>query len=331
MTATNIYGRQVVVPLTNKSGGGVIAGDVVVIDTTNNDAFTTSTAGAFTGLLGVAQETIASNATGRVLTAGYAALVNVNASVTRGNFGKSHTVAKQATDAGASRIAGTFCQFLTGGTTPDAHLFGIADNTSGAGTGTLTTVEEVDGSPTDSAVTKLVLPNGTLAIASHVATLDIGNLLPWHVKVLPMMETADATAQGTWALSTQSNTGINYFLYSPGNTANSGAASCWANGTGTAQNDATAWDVVLGAGTWDAHFYVGRSAASGIITLEMDGVSQGTTDTYSASSDAAKRSITGFTVSTTGKKRMNVKMATKNPSSSNYLLLLFGIEFRRTA
>src|SRR4051794_35831461 len=102
MSTTNTYGRQVVVPLTNKSGGGVIAGDVVVIDTTNNDAFTTSTAGAFTGLIGVAQETIASNAMGRVLTAGYAALVNVNASVTRGNFGKTHTVVKQAADAGAS-------------------------------------------------------------------------------------------------------------------------------------------------------------------------------------------------------------------------------------
>lgn len=40
----------------------------------------------------------------------------------------------------------------------------------GGGSGTLSTVEEVDGSPTDSAVTKLVFPNGTLAIASHVAT-----------------------------------------------------------------------------------------------------------------------------------------------------------------
>ena len=40
---------------------------------------------------------------------------------------------------------------------------------SGGGGGSLT-VEEVDGSPTDSAVTKLVFPNGTLAIASHVAT-----------------------------------------------------------------------------------------------------------------------------------------------------------------
>jgi hypothetical protein len=41
---------------------------------------------------------------------------------------------------------------------------------AGAGSGTLTTVEEVDGSPTDSAVTKLVFPNGTLGITAHVAT-----------------------------------------------------------------------------------------------------------------------------------------------------------------
>lgn len=39
-----------------------------------------------------------------------------------------------------------------------------------SGAGTVTTVEEVDGSPTDSAVTKIVFPNGTLAISSHVAT-----------------------------------------------------------------------------------------------------------------------------------------------------------------
>jgi hypothetical protein len=45
-----------------------------------------------------------------------------------------------------------------------------ADGADGTGSGTLTTIEEVDGSPTDSAVTKLVFPNGTLGIASHVAT-----------------------------------------------------------------------------------------------------------------------------------------------------------------
>lgn len=124
MTA-NTYGRQVVVPLTNKSGGGVVAGDVVIVDTSNNDAFTTTTSANFTGGVGVAQETIASNAAGRVLLSGYAALINVNASVTRGHFGATYTVAKQATDAGASRGAGTFCQFLTGGTTPDAIVYPV--------------------------------------------------------------------------------------------------------------------------------------------------------------------------------------------------------------
>jgi hypothetical protein len=36
--------------------------------------------------------------------------------------------------------------------------------------GAALTVEEADGSPTDAAVAKIVFPNGTLAIASHVAT-----------------------------------------------------------------------------------------------------------------------------------------------------------------
>lgn len=43
------------------------------------------------------------------------------------------------------------------------------DGTNGAD-GALSTIEEVDGSPTDSAVTKLVFPNGTLDITAHVAT-----------------------------------------------------------------------------------------------------------------------------------------------------------------
>lgn len=124
MVTANTYGRQVVVPLTNKSGGSVAAGDVVIVDTSNNDAFTTDTSGGFTGLVGVAQETIANNATGRVLTSGYAALVNVNASVTRGQYGKTHTVAKQATGT-AARGTGTFCQWLTGGTTPDAIVYQV--------------------------------------------------------------------------------------------------------------------------------------------------------------------------------------------------------------
>lgn len=61
------------------------------------------------------------------------------------------------------------------------HLLKLRDSsgtvvtfqTSSGGTGTLATVEEADASPTDSAVTKLVVPNGWLAIASHVATIAV--------------------------------------------------------------------------------------------------------------------------------------------------------------
>jgi len=163
----NTYGRQVVEALVNKSGGAVAAGDVVIIDTANDGAFTTTTTARAEITIGVVQETIASNATGRVLLSGYAALVNVPASVTRGHYVETHTVAKQATGNSARR-SGSFGQFRTGGTTPTAVLWGSSDQTASGG-GSLT-VEEVDGSPTDSAVTKIVFPNSTLAIASHVAT-----------------------------------------------------------------------------------------------------------------------------------------------------------------
>lgn len=119
----NPFGRSEIVPLTNKSGGSVAAGDFVYIDTANNDSFTTGTTGAYTKGIGIAQQTIASNAIGLVLVNGYASLVNVNASVTRGNFLKSHTVVKQGTDAGSSRASGTCGMFLTGGTTPDALIW----------------------------------------------------------------------------------------------------------------------------------------------------------------------------------------------------------------
>jgi hypothetical protein len=123
MTAVNTFGRQVILPLTNKSGGSVAAGDVVVINSANDEAFTTTTTASDTHIVGVAMASIANNAVGPVLLDGYAPLVNVNASVTRLHYGATYTVAKQATDAGASRASGTCMVFLTGGTTPSAYLY----------------------------------------------------------------------------------------------------------------------------------------------------------------------------------------------------------------
>lgn len=125
-------GRQVVVLLTNKSGGSVAAGDVVVLDSSNDTAFTTTTTARAEVSVGIAQETIASNATGRVLVSGYASLVNVPASVTRGHYVETHTVAKQATG-NSTRRSGSFGTFLTGGTSPSALIWGDADQTASGG------------------------------------------------------------------------------------------------------------------------------------------------------------------------------------------------------
>ncbi len=125
-----IRGRQVVIPLLNSSGGGVIAGDVVIINTAANDSFTTTTSAASTQVVGIAQETIASAATGRILIAGYAPLVNVSASATRGHFLFTHTVAKQATSS-AVYASGAFGEILTAGTTPTAYIFGLTSQGAG--------------------------------------------------------------------------------------------------------------------------------------------------------------------------------------------------------
>lgn len=210
---SNIFGRQVVVPLTNKSGGGVIAGDVVIVDTSNNAAFTTTTSASFTGGVGIVQETIASNATGRVLTAGYAALVNVNASVTRGHFGATHSVVKQAASAGASRTAGTFCQFLTGGTTPTALVYPV-DLLGTSLTNPMTTGGDViyggaSGVPTrlanGSAGQVLVSAGGTAAPAWGVATLTSTQVFLGADVNMPTANTfydgpTYTPAAGTWLL-----------------------------------------------------------------------------------------------------------------------------------
>jgi hypothetical protein len=59
----------------------------------------------------------------------------------------------------------------------------------GGGGGGALAVEEVDGSPTDSAVTKIVFPNGTLGIASHVATYTP----PHRLSELGYVQSTDTT------------------------------------------------------------------------------------------------------------------------------------------
>lgn len=137
-------GRRVIVPLVNRSGAPVAAGDVVAIgDGTNDACFTTTAAASFNARhIGIAQETIASLATGRVLTSGYAAIVNSAASLTRNHFLFTSTVAKEATGS-ATRAAGAFGQVLTTGLDTVCLIWGVPDATAGAGGGGFTQLQEV--------------------------------------------------------------------------------------------------------------------------------------------------------------------------------------------
>lgn len=126
---TNTVGRLVVDVATNKSGGAVAYGDVVINDGANDHAFTTTTSAGFTaGVVGVCIEPngIANNASGRIQYQGYCPQVNAAASVTRGYFLKTHTVAKQATSS-SSRATGSFGVALKTSATPDAVLWGWPD------------------------------------------------------------------------------------------------------------------------------------------------------------------------------------------------------------
>jgi len=133
--ANTALNRSVVALLTNKSGGNLAYGDVVVISTGTASAFTTTTTGAYlTTGIGVIIEPngIANDATGLVATAGWVPKVNLNTAATLGQFIKTHTVAGQATP--HSTIAsGDFGYALEASATPKAILFGALTPTGSAG------------------------------------------------------------------------------------------------------------------------------------------------------------------------------------------------------
>lgn len=118
--------RTTVVLLTNKSGGDLEFGDVVIVDADAN-AFTTTTESGFSdGIVGVIVEKngIADDNVGRVATCGYVKQINLSASASFADLVKAHTVAGQGVPHAAPRIEGDFAQVLENSSEPAAILFG---------------------------------------------------------------------------------------------------------------------------------------------------------------------------------------------------------------
>lgn len=165
MTTTQnmIRGRSNVVTLTNKSGGALVAGDVCVIDTTTDEAATTTTSAASVLKVYVSAESIANNAAGKFYSAGFCPLATPSASVTRGRYLFTHTVAKQCAE-NATYGSGAFGVILKSGTTPSVWLFGTtAQGTGGTFGGTT--------GSTDNAVLRADGTGGA-TIQSSLATVD---------------------------------------------------------------------------------------------------------------------------------------------------------------
>lgn len=113
--------------MTNKSGGDLTQGAVVVIDATTAASFTTTTTSGFTnGAVGVILEPngIANNATGLVAFSGWIPKVNLSGAASLGDLFKTHTVAGQAVRHASPAVQGDCGMVLATGTTPTALLFG---------------------------------------------------------------------------------------------------------------------------------------------------------------------------------------------------------------
>ncbi len=129
-----LRGRAVDLYLTNKSGGAVAVGDVVIIgDGATDEAFDTTTTGQYEGSVGVAQEAIANDAAGRIRVMGYCPEITVNGTVTREHYIETHTTATEAVG-NSTRRAGSFGQFMSGGSgTVSGFLWGGTDQTASGG------------------------------------------------------------------------------------------------------------------------------------------------------------------------------------------------------
>lgn len=93
--------------MTNKSGGGVVGGDVVILDATSDSAFITTTVQGYTGPIFIVYDAIADDDLGRVNQSGVRS-VAVTGGVARGDFLITSGTAKKAMSGGGSWIDGAF-------------------------------------------------------------------------------------------------------------------------------------------------------------------------------------------------------------------------------
>lgn len=129
--------ETVALDMTNRSGTARFKGDLVVVDTTANDSFTTSTGSNTLVPVGVLDENVAVGSNGRVIFYGLADSVAVgsNAVATRGSYLYHSSTPTRANFMGGAQVAGAFGYVTAQGsnTTPQALIFPTFQGGGGGG------------------------------------------------------------------------------------------------------------------------------------------------------------------------------------------------------
>ncbi len=103
------------------------------------------------------------------------------------------------------------------------------------------------------------------------------------------------------------------------------------NNTDTAVNDEITWKLWLPEGTYTAVVYFTGGPQNGIMHFEIDTADKATFDTYTGgTTHASIGSSSSINNTSSGLKDFDIKMATKNGSSSNYRLELDLVVLIRT-
>jgi hypothetical protein len=180
------------------------------------------------------------------------------------------------------------------------------------------------GTPADGSITSAKIADDSIvnadvksdaAIAqSKVATLvtDLAALSPWRIDIVPL------TASG--------HTNFTNIFYAA-------VQAAVSRGSTGAQNAEIYWDLLLSAGTWTFSLVHNKNTDQGIYSVQLDAVEVGTIDAYNAGGSTNNNisAVTGIVVASTGVKRVKLKMATKNASSSNYYGTFQFLSLHRTA
>lgn len=198
------------------------------------------------------------------------------------------------------------------GYVPTATSSSAATWQAQAAGGSPLTVEEVDGSPTDSAITKIVFPNGTLGIASHVATYT-PTAAVYPTEAVLWHDMSKVTNGNALTISSDTNQAYNV----------------WAYQNAPANGDIFENYFTLAAGTYTFEVLGLTANSRGIIDWTLDGGAIVTgQDWYSAGLTYNVRKTNTITVSTDGAHTLRGTINGTNISSGTYQMLLTRMSFR---